>query len=298
MPVKNEKFPLYSDDGIGGPLAQVVKRIAGRHDGFVTDYIGTAGENGAPALAVRLQAWRLPDTDSWSVKRLTYVPSLKAVRQSDEARPGLCFMDALALCIRFQKTELDMHEDRRIVAVDDGRPGEFVHFTEAAKAAGQVIDREGKLHPCVDGHILTEGLFDQDMLEIAATTRGIALLPAMRADQFITGQILKPYLSGPEWPFYNEPDDFTRTISNYKLSEQFDKVVTAGNDMMEELRLSVNADFKAPRARTPGLAAFYTAATLGVWPAFSMAVGGRWSSSDRFFITVKNKFLHQVNYRQ
>ncbi len=167
-------------DTLDDRTAMIVRRIAGRHDRFATDFIGVGSDDAAAAVAVRLEAWRGED-GLWAIDRFTYAPALDTFRKDVEASPGLCFFDALYHCARFQKTELEGHENRRIIHVEGPQWQSCASYRDAADAANQVIDDHGDAHPCADGRILTTGSFTSKYLETAFRTKGQALLPATQA---------------------------------------------------------------------------------------------------------------------
>ncbi len=296
MPLETGKTALLSDS-MDAQLAAVMRRIESKHDSFTTDFIGTINDDGTPAMAVRLEGWRIPETKSWGVNRYTYVPALDAVRQDEETRTGLCFIDALAICARFQSTELALNPDRQIVHIPGKNWENHVHFTKAAEDAGQVIDNNGILKPCAFGRVLAPGLYDQKMLDIAAGTKGMALEALPAGGSHIAGKMLAPHLSS-SLPGGLAPDLYDRSVNKIDMIKKFKTVKNSADSLIGKFEDDVRNRFMHILGRDMDytfILAFSAVATLGIWPACSVARGGIWSTSKRSFRILKEAFVKAAN---
>ncbi len=292
---KTEKSLSLLTQRLDTGIAPIARRIKGAHDRFTTDLIGVPGEDGTPSLAVRMAAWKAPDTDLWAVDRFTYVPSIRAVRQDVEAQPGLYFIDALALCAEFQAAELAGHENRQIVEIAGMDEPKAVHFREAAIAAGQLIEPDGTVRPCALGRVLTGGLLNAEALKIAATTEHRVLAKAEPQPALLTSRILVPSVVSGAPSSITAQSLTTRSQDDFRLSQQFDKVSAAGCKLIANLHARVRDDFCMREDPTETvLMGLIGVMSLGTWPVYSVISGGYWSSATRSFGVLKNKFVREA----
>ncbi len=300
MATKNRPLTLYTQTA-SADVASVVSLIAGKHAEFATDFIGTFDANGAVAIAVALHAWRHAESGTWAIDRLTYVPSLGTVVKSTEAQPGLCFFDALDYCARFQYGDLAAG-DRHIIAIPDELRTDVIHFTKAAVAAGQVIDPEGRLHPCVGGRILTNGTFSAEAIRTARLTKDMVMaVPAPAAPPMT--HVLFSMLKAEGRPDAGDTAGKQPLAMQYKekhrLIAHFKAALEAGDRMVDALSGIVENDFRTVFARIPKTeyarskkkeAYLGAIVTLGLEPAISYLCGHEKYAVNRRFLMKKRDF--------
>jgi hypothetical protein len=268
-------FASLFSDTVDDPIVQTIRRIQSQHTRFKTDFIGVEG-----AVAVQLEAWRMEDSQAWAIDRFTYVPAAGCVEKSVEARSGLCFFDALYHCARFQATELTGHKDRQVVSVPDGLRQDVISYREAAEAAFQVIDHDGKAHPCAQGRILTSGLFTPEMIALAAKTQDQPMAiqtPALSPMGETVSMLLA--VNGRAIDETSDPIQRYRAqrmpvnVPSRSVEEdrRFDGVQVAGQNLIAGMQELAKHDFQD---RIPKLAA---SLTLGIVPAI-----GYWRGSERY----------------
>jgi hypothetical protein len=273
-------------------LTHTVRRIPAKHDRFATDFIGVNGDDNKVIMAIRLEAWKDAATGSWAIDRLIYTPALNAVTKDIEARPGLCFFDALYYCARFQMTELASHDSHRIVTVHGKRWADTPHFTVAAKEAGQVIDHDGLAHPCANGRILTTGMFDNEALDTAYET---AKTPLTESEPVMPG-LLESFVGASLAPLSGDPIKtiIGRAAHKAKIVKSFEDVIDSGQNLMLRMAKLKQNKFR-PQYRSHVLGTvFGTVCTLGIAPAIGHLAGFNWFTMTRDFLLFKTDFLQKV----
>jgi hypothetical protein len=283
---------LFSDT-VDEQTAMMVRRIAGNHDRFATDFIGVVDPDGTVTVAIRLEARQVAD-GSWAIDRFTYVPSINSFKQESEARPGLCFFDALSHCARFQATELAGHNRRQIITVPRDRWADVASCRDAAAGAFQIIDDNGYAQPCAEGRILTDGLYSMEAMETAYKTKNInSNLPAV---QTVTGmpRIVSELLAvnrsmiGPRDLVARYNQKMTENNEHREWVQKLEATSLAADKLRKGVSLLTERKFKTcPNS-------FVTYATLGIAPILLRKQGHEDYTVDGHLFMLKKQFQDSV----
>ncbi len=115
-----------------------------------------------------MEARRLPGGALWTVERhMALGPGDDDALDKKTVLPRVCFFDALAYVAQYEQNRL------AVGTLPSAQAAILPHYRDVAAALGQPIDRNGKIHPAVDGHALTDGLFSRRELAVAEKSGGI-----------------------------------------------------------------------------------------------------------------------------
>lgn len=290
MALKPEKSLIFSQT-LDAHTADIVRRIQGKHNRFATPFIGMTANDGTPLPSVRLEAWQNPETKLWQIDRFTRLPTDGVVKQEIEARPGLCFFDALYHLSRFQATGLEAG-NAQIIPVEGERWRKTASYEEAAKAAGQIIDaKDGLARPCAYGRVLTGGFVADSDWEILSDDSAL-LASSAAGNEFLTRSVLDGIFTavtpveGTEEEWVAEANRKRDVINRFKL------VGELGDALVKRLKKTVAVEFKTNFEDDGAKKAFAKSLfTVGIIPAVGYARGDIRYNIEGAFFNLKDKFL-------
>jgi hypothetical protein len=266
--------PVIFTSTVDERLKKTVSGIAAQHDGFATDLIGLKGDEGHIIMGIYLAAWQDASTKLWGIDRYTYVPALDTIEKKVEAMPGLCFFDALYHCARFQATELSMNGKTIIGDVSDYT--DAVHFSIAADKAGQVIDQDGKVHPCAFGRILTEGSFTRDQIQCARITKKAEMVIVNQPGRPLVRDLLDSLLTSQKENTAGNTDLIVGYDNRRTLANNFRQARKNGDILLQRIGTCIEHEFKAGSKYTSDSDCpkwFKTVITLGINPVIQFSQG-------------------------
>ena len=284
----------YYTDRAEASLAQVVRGISSAHEQFGTDYLGDPAQDDDNRACVRLVAWRKPGEAIWKIDRYTMLGAAlgHAVKKEPETKTGLCFFDALDYCAVFQMTETEIG---KIVfpAADAG--DDVVHFRDAARGAGQVFDKDGRVQPCAFGQILGDGFFSQEDIATARQTRmHVAMKDA--PVQTVSGAALLLGASTQTAPTGRSDKDIIDLVTQKgDLVRAFRRVIHTGTEMVGALEGAMQNNFSfnpsIGKVLKIGVA---TIATAGYLPVKHLLQGDESLTPVKGFYIAKDRFMKAV----
>ncbi len=259
------KQKLYSSQMEDKSLIGTVLSIAGNHDSFHTHFYGHHGLENNENITERFEAWKNPVTDLWQVDRVVQIPAKNEtdsiLNKEKISGSDLCFFDALHMCSAF---ELEQREKGRLsYSSSNSGDADDIHWTKAAKSAGQAIDIDGQVHPCAYGRILVNGNFTQKENSIAKSS------PTPVEQAHHQNQLKKSFAESNALQIIQQSqksiDVHKNPNANLASNAQiYNNVIVAGDRLMKDYNKAYYADFKPLLAEDMVITSMFAMITLGL----------------------------------